>query len=265
MLTPNTAGLCLALLTALFWGALPLAVKQLLPVMDAVTIVCLRFCVAAVWIWICPEHATPRPRGRLSRRDVGLLVLATVGLGANFVLFNTSVGYLSASACQILAQAGPMLLLLGGVFLLHEPFLPIQGFSAATLIAGLLLFFIPYRNCRGIGETVLGFGFLFLGMVMMSDELTRIADFQIVTDLFARFDCAPVDDVMPLGAVMGGAADRIGCGDDHPVELGFHRYRDCTWRRQSHYSLHRTAACARCEYRHNRHRTACGKSGQSGC
>ena len=85
---------------------------------------------------------------------------------------------------------------------------------------------------------------------MMSDELTRIADFQIVTDLFARFDCTPVDDVMPLGAVMGGAADRIGCGDDHPVELGFHRYRDCTWRRQSHYSLHRTAACARCEYRH---------------
>lgn len=161
MLTPNTAGLCLALLTALFWGALPLAVKQLLPVMDAVTIVCLRFCVAAVWIWICPEHATPRPRGRLSRRDVGLLVLATVGLGANFVLFNTSVGYLSASACQILAQAGPMLLLLGGVFLLHEPFLPIQGFSAATLIAGLLLFF----NTRLL-EPFTGSGDFAFGMLL---------------------------------------------------------------------------------------------------
>lgn len=141
MLTPNAAGLCLALLTALFWGALPLAVKQILPVMDAVTIVCLRFCVAAVWIWVCPEHAAPRPPRPLSPRDIVLLVVATVGLGANFVLFNTSVAYLSASACQILAQAGPMLLLLGGIFILHEPFLPIQGVSAATLVAGLLLFF----------------------------------------------------------------------------------------------------------------------------
>lgn len=162
MLSPNTAGLCLALLTALFWGALPLAVKQLLPVMDAVTIVCLRFCVAAVWIWVCPEHAAPRPAGRrLSRRDIGLLVLATVGLGANFVLFNTSVGYLSASACQILAQAGPMLLLVGGIFILHEPFLPIQGFSAATLVAGLLLFF----NTR-LADLFSGGGDFAFGMVL---------------------------------------------------------------------------------------------------
>lgn len=141
MLNPNAAGLCLALLTALFWGALPLAVKQLLPVMDSVTIVCLRFCVAAVWIWILPDRSAPRPAAPLSRRDMGLLVLATLGLGANFVLFNTSVGYLSASACQILAQAGPMLLLMGGIFILREPFLPVQGVSVATLVAGLLLFF----------------------------------------------------------------------------------------------------------------------------
>ncbi|WP_294501759.1 Na/Pi symporter [uncultured Victivallis sp.] len=79
----------------------------------------------------------------------------------------------------------------------------ISALALPAIIVGLLLFFIPYRNCRGIGETVLGFGFLFLGMVMMSDELTRIADFRIVTDLFARFDCTPVDGVMPFGAVLG--------------------------------------------------------------
>ena len=71
------------------------------------------------------------------------------------------------------------------------------------LAAGLLLFFIPYRNCRGIGETVLGFGFLFYGMVLMSDELTRIADFPTVTRLFSHFDCTPLDGVMPFGAVIG--------------------------------------------------------------
>lgn len=79
----------------------------------------------------------------------------------------------------------------------------VSALALPAIIIGLLLFFIPYRNCRGIGETVLGFGFLFYGMVMMSDELTRIADFQLVTNLFARFDCTPAGGVMPFGAVMG--------------------------------------------------------------
>ena len=76
MLGNNGAGLLLALLTALFWGALPLAVKHLLPVMDAVTLVWLRFCVAAVWIWCAPHRpqrtaaaaATPPPPAAPSRR-----------------------------------------------------------------------------------------------------------------------------------------------------------------------------------------------------
>ena len=122
----NSAGLLLALLTALFWGALPLAVKHVLPVMDAVTLVWLRFCVAAVWIWCAPAMrgaqrsaavpaAASAPAAPSRRRTWLLLAVATAGLGANFVFFNSSVAYLSASACQILAQAGPVLLLLGGV------------------------------------------------------------------------------------------------------------------------------------------------------
>ena len=148
----NAAGLLLALLTALFWGALPLAVKHVLPVMDAVTLVWLRFCVAAVWIWLipapgrrlrtaAPAPVVPPPPRLPLRRACLLLFVATAGLGANFVFFNSSVAYLSASACQILAQAGPVLLLLGGVFILREAFLPIQGVGVALLLAGLLLFF----------------------------------------------------------------------------------------------------------------------------
>ena len=37
----NATGLMLALLTALFWGALPLALKHLLSTVDALSIVCL--------------------------------------------------------------------------------------------------------------------------------------------------------------------------------------------------------------------------------
>ena len=170
----NSAGLLLALLTALFWGALPLAVKHVLPVMDAVTLVWLRFCVAAVWIRRAPAmrgaqrsaavtsaaSATAAPS---RRRTWLLLAVATAGLGANFVFFNSSVAYLSASACQILAQAGPVLLLLGGVFILREAFLPVQAVGVALLLGGLLLFFNTRLALLWGGDSDFAFGMLLGG------------------------------------------------------------------------------------------------------
>ncbi len=79
----------------------------------------------------------------------------------------------------------------------------VGALAMPAIIAGLLLYFITWRGIRGIGETVLGFGFLFFGMSIMSDELTSIGSFPSVIRLFERFDCAPVDGVMPFGAVLG--------------------------------------------------------------
>ena len=172
----NGAGLLLALLTALFWGALPLAVKHVLPVMDAVTLVWLRFCVAAVWIWCAPAlrgsrgarpaavpATSPASAASSRRRTWLLLAVASAGLGANFVFFNSSVAYLSASACQILAQAGPVLLLLGGVFILREAFLPVQAVGVALLLGGLLLFFNTRLALLWGGDSDFAFGMLLGG------------------------------------------------------------------------------------------------------
>ena len=171
----NGAGLLLALLTALFWGALPLAVKHLLPVMDAVTLVWLRFCVAAVWIWCAPAVRASRepqraaaagpaaPAAPSRQRTWLLLAVASAGLGANFVFFNSSVAYLSASACQILAQAGPVLLLLGGVFILREAFLPVQAVGVGLLLTGLLLFFNTRLGLLWGGDSDFSFGMLLGG------------------------------------------------------------------------------------------------------
>ncbi len=76
-----------------------------------------------------------------------------------------------------------------------------------AIIVGLLLSFINWKNIRGTGETVLGFGFLFFGMSIMSDELAGIGGFHSVQQLFARFDCTPAaGGMMPFGAVMGALA-----------------------------------------------------------
>ncbi len=139
-------------------------------------------------------------------RFVGLLA----GAGVTAVIQSSSattvmvIGFINAGLLNLAQSIGIIFgTNIGTTITAQIVAFDISALALPAIIVGLLLFFIPYRNCRGIGETVLGFGFLFLGMVMMSDELTRIADFRIVTDLFARFDCTPVDGVMPFGAVLG--------------------------------------------------------------
>ena len=139
-------------------------------------------------------------------RFVGLLA----GAGVTAVIQSSSattvmvIGFINAGLLNLAQSIG----IIFGTNIGTTVTAQIVSFNVSTLampaiIAGLLLFFIPYRNCRGIGETVLGFGFLFYGMVLMSDELTRIADFPTVTRLFSHFDCTPLDGVMPFGAVIG--------------------------------------------------------------
>ena len=81
----------------------------------------------------------------------------------------------------------------------------IGALAMPAIIAGVLLSFTR-GYWRGIGETVLGFGFLFFGMTIMSDELSSIGTFPSVTEIFRTFDCTPQNGIMPFGAVLGALA-----------------------------------------------------------
>ncbi len=60
------------------------------------------------------------------------------------------------------------------------------------------------RVWRGWGETVLGFGLLFFGMTMMSDELKLLGTFPTFVNFFSMFDCRPgANGLMPFGATLG--------------------------------------------------------------
>lgn len=135
-------GLTLALTTALLWGSLPIALKQVLPVLDAMTIVWLRFLVAALWMWIMGGRAASvHGTTRCSRHVLFLFACAVLGLGGNFYFFNASLAYMGPAASQILFQAGPILLLAGSIAILREPFIKIQGAGVIILLCGLGLFF----------------------------------------------------------------------------------------------------------------------------
>ena len=77
-----------------------------------------------------------------------------------------------------------------------------------SIILGLLLSFVPARSIRNWSETVIGLGFIFLGMTTMSSQLKTLASDPAFMQLFQTFNCAPVGGVIPPLALLGA----IGVG-----------------------------------------------------
>ena len=86
----------------------------------------------------------------------------------------------------------------------------LAGLALPAITIGFLITLSKRRVINGWGETILGFGLLFFGMTLMSDELRALGDLQSFKDFFRLFNCAPAEPGgwMPFGAVAGA----IGIG-----------------------------------------------------
>lgn len=136
-------GIMLALITAMSWGSLPIAMKQVLVVMDPFTVVWYRFSMAAIVLGciLAAKRRLP-PRVILSRpRWLILVLIATAGLMGNFVLFSASLKFLSPTASQVIGQLSPVGMMLASVIILKEKMRVTQVIGAIMLILGLILFF----------------------------------------------------------------------------------------------------------------------------
>ncbi|MGL5728336.1 MAG: DMT family transporter [Plesiomonas sp.] len=135
-------GFFLALLTAIFWGALPIAMKQALEVVDPYTIVWFRFTTAAIGlgIWLAIRGNLPSP-ALLWRHYRWLILAATLGLASNFLLFNSALQFLSPAVVQVVIQLAPVLLLITSVVVLKEQLQRHQVIGLLLLVGGMLLFF----------------------------------------------------------------------------------------------------------------------------
>lgn len=135
-------GLCLSLLTALLWGILPIKLKQVLQVMDPVTVTWFRLAVsgALLFIWLASVKRLPsfKVLGRKGRVLVGLAVFGLVG---NYVLYLIGLRLLSPGTTQLLVQVGPIFLLISSIFLFKERFSLGQGIGLAVLLVGFGFFF----------------------------------------------------------------------------------------------------------------------------
>lgn len=144
-------GFLLSLVTAMMWGILPVVLKELLSGLDATTIVWYRFLVAFIVLagWLASRGQLPPLRANSSRVNAMLLV-AALGLCANYFLFSYSLNFVNAETSEAVIQLTSLFLILGGVLVFGEPFVTVQKLGTAILVAGLLLFF--NERLRGFGD-----------------------------------------------------------------------------------------------------------------
>ena len=81
----------------------------------------------------------------------------------------------------------------------------LSGLALPAITIGFVITLSKKRTAKGWGESILGFGLLFFGMTLMSDELKLLADFPGFREAFRWFDCTPasIGGWMPIGAVLG--------------------------------------------------------------
>lgn len=135
-------GLFLALLTALLWGILPIKLKQVLQVMDPVTVTWYRLTVSGglLFCWLALKRQLPAV-GKLPVKGKGLVVVAVFGLLGNYVLYLIGLKLLSPGTTQLVVQMGPVLLLVASVLVFKERFSLGQGMGLLVLLCGFGLFF----------------------------------------------------------------------------------------------------------------------------
>ncbi len=133
-------GIILAVVTALFWGVLAIALKVAVRKVDAVTIVWFRFTLAFIPLFIWSLVKQPS-RLRILVKPPRLLVAATLALAFNYLGFNLGVQYTTPGNAQLFIQTGQILLAVAGFLFFGERFTSRQYAGFFLALGGLLLFY----------------------------------------------------------------------------------------------------------------------------
>ena len=75
-----------------------------------------------------------------------------------------------------------------------------------SIILGLIFNFVPSPKISRWSETILGLGFLFLGMMTMSNELRALSSYEPFVQALRSVNCQPVNGVIPVLPMFGALA-----------------------------------------------------------
>ncbi len=203
-------GLSLALLTAGLWATLPAALKIALGSLDAWTLTWVRFLFAflvlGTWLGVRGRLGALR---RLGGRDWLLLMFAAATLIGNYLLYLLGVQYTTPGNAQLLIQAAPLLMALGGIAVFGERYSTGQWLGMVAIVVGLCLFFADQLGTGDgnrqyvLGSTLVLMGALSWALYALAQKqlLNRLGSATILVVIYAvaSVALAPLADV---GAVL---------------------------------------------------------------
>lgn len=135
-------GVLFASITAFFWGFLAIALKVATGIMDPLTIVWFRFLVAFSVLAVYYSFKKPEYL-KILRNPPLYIIIASLGLGINYLAFLYGLKLTSPATSQIIIQIGPILLGVVGLIIFKERISARQAIG--FVIAGLGMF-IFYRE-----------------------------------------------------------------------------------------------------------------------
>jgi drug/metabolite transporter (DMT)-like permease len=176
-------GLALALVTAGFWATLPAALKIALDSLDPFTLTWVRFVFAFVVLgaWLAYRRQLDRFRG-LGAGHWALMVLAAASLLGNYVLYLLGVQHTTPGNAQLLIQAAPLLMTLGGIAMFGERYSAWQWLGMAAIVAGLCLFFAD-QSSRDAIQGRYSFGSVLVLLGALSWAVYALAQKQLLDRL----------------------------------------------------------------------------------
>ncbi len=160
-------GLALSLVTSFLWGVLPITLAVTLQVLDVYTITWFRFLMAfgLLAVYLASQKQFPN-LPKLRSASLGLLAIATIFLGLNYLLFLQGLMQTSPTISEVVIQLAPVLMGLGALAIFKERYTLHQWIGLGVLTVGFALFFHEQlKTVLTVQATVLGNGILVLAAI----------------------------------------------------------------------------------------------------
>lgn len=135
-------GLGLSLITVLLWGILPITLTVALQALDIYTVTWFRFWMAfgILFAYLAVRKQLPGVQ-KIREASFGLLAIATLFLGLNYLLFLQGLLLTSPTTSEVVIQLAPILLSIGALVIFKERYTLPQWLGLGVLSLGFAVYF----------------------------------------------------------------------------------------------------------------------------
>jgi len=144
-------GITFAVITALLWGVLAIAIKIALAEVAPITIVWVRMSIAALVLGA--YYLVKRPSAfQVFLKPPKLMWLASMGLAMNYIGYAKGIDWAGPASAQVVIQLGPIILCLAGFFIFKEQFAKRQIWGFVLAFVGLFFFYRQQLSSMDVGQ-----------------------------------------------------------------------------------------------------------------